>query len=157
MTGQSHKHSVAEAVFSNIIAFGISYGINLLVLPWFRRELTDGEAALWLTLLFSVVSIVRGYLVRRLFNWLHIRQARPIVNLSETDKLMIQEAERVGPLIGESLRRRSPFVDYAGLPRFPRFSVCSTCGAEAIQEEEEGPWLCLNPECQTGMTYHGRA
>lgn len=68
---QRRLHSLGEAVLNNLISFGVAYSINLVVLPEFRRHLTTKEEAFWLTVIFSVVSIVRQYFIRRLFNWWH--------------------------------------------------------------------------------------
>lgn len=73
---QRRLHSFGEAVFNNVVSFGIAYGINLIVIPVFRRTLTDNQTALWLTTIFSIVSIVRQYILRRFFNWLHLRQSK---------------------------------------------------------------------------------
>lgn len=71
---QRRIHSLGEAIFNNLVSFGVAYSINLAVLPVFRRTMTNAQTAFWLTMLFTVVSIVRSYFIRRLFNWWHHRE-----------------------------------------------------------------------------------
>lgn len=73
LMSQRRLHSLGEAVFNNFVSFGVAYAINLAVLPVFRRTLTDAQAAFWLTFLFTIVSLIRQYFIRRLFNWWHHR------------------------------------------------------------------------------------
>jgi hypothetical protein len=67
---QARRHSLLEACVSTAIGFGIAYLTTLLVLPLFGFRVTVGQS-LWITLIFTVISVIRGYWVRRLFNYLH--------------------------------------------------------------------------------------
>lgn len=46
---------------------------NFTVLPWFGFRPSLHQNFI-ITCCFTVISVVRGYAVRRLFNWLHARE-----------------------------------------------------------------------------------
>ena len=64
---QSRRMSALEAITSTAIGFGVSLAAGAVVFPAFGWQLTFGEN-LSVTAIYTVISIVRGYLVRRLFN-----------------------------------------------------------------------------------------
>lgn len=66
---QSRLGSMMEAIASTAIGYGVAVVSNLLLLPIFGFQPTLHEASS-LALLFTGISLVRGYLVRRLFNWI---------------------------------------------------------------------------------------
>lgn len=63
---QSRKMSVVEVVTSTALGFVVAVITTVIVFPWFglRVTLPDNLA---ITAIFTVVSLVRGYCVRRLF------------------------------------------------------------------------------------------
>jgi hypothetical protein len=70
---QKRRHSLLEAAVSTTIGFVVAYAANLIVLPLFGY--TPGLIEnIWLTTIYTVISVFRGYFVRRLFNWLHIKK-----------------------------------------------------------------------------------
>jgi hypothetical protein len=68
---QSKKHSLFEALF-NVVS-GILLSV-FVIQPWafkfYNIHLTHTDN-LTLALLFTIVSFVRSYIIRRSFNWLH--------------------------------------------------------------------------------------
>lgn len=64
---QSRLGSMIEAVANVLIGFGINLGANLVVLPLFGFHVSVSQA-LGIGLIFTFISILRGYFVRRLFN-----------------------------------------------------------------------------------------
>ena len=64
---QSKRESMIESLTSTTIGWFISFIANMLVLPLFgyNINLTDG---LLISIIFTIISIVRGYVVRRWFN-----------------------------------------------------------------------------------------
>lgn len=66
---QSRLGSAVEAVIGTLIGYGIAVLANLVVLPQFGFRPTL-HAASAIAVVFTVISLVRGYLVRRLFNWI---------------------------------------------------------------------------------------
>ena len=67
---QTRMQSAVETVASTAIGFGIAYVASYTVLPLFGHHVTHGQN-FWITCIFTVISLVRGWLVRRLFNRLH--------------------------------------------------------------------------------------
>ena len=66
---QSRAMSLLESSFNVLIGFGISFAANLLVLPLFGYHVTIRDS-LAIGVIFTIISIARGYIVRRLFvNW----------------------------------------------------------------------------------------
>jgi len=64
---QKPIHSLAEALTNTAMGFIISYVLTLYILPMWGLFPTHGDA-LGITVIYTVVSFVRGYVVRRLFN-----------------------------------------------------------------------------------------
>ena len=64
---QSKKESMIETLTNVGIGWFISFIANMLVLPLFgyNINLTDG---LLISIIFTIISIVRSYVVRRWFN-----------------------------------------------------------------------------------------
>ena len=71
---QSRLSSLTETVVSIVIGFFVSVVITAFVMPAYGHNVTLGEN-LQITAIFTVASIVRGYYVRRLFNWIGSRHA----------------------------------------------------------------------------------
>jgi hypothetical protein len=66
-TGQSRTHSMAETMANIVVGFAASMVIQALVLPSMGHDITLAQN-FWLTCIFTVVSVVRGYGIRRIFN-----------------------------------------------------------------------------------------
>ena len=71
---QTKLQSFIETIVNIGIGYCISVVINMLVLPMFGYYPNVTESA-QIALIFTVVSIVRSYFVRRFFNWFHAFQA----------------------------------------------------------------------------------
>lgn len=69
---QKKKHSLLESCASTALGFFIAYLTTILVLPLFGLRPSLSES-FWITSIFTVISVIRGYYVRRLFNYLHHR------------------------------------------------------------------------------------
>lgn len=63
---QSRAMSLVEVVTGSVIAFVVSIWANWAVLPLFGFHVRI-EQSFAITLIFTVISIVRSYLVRRFF------------------------------------------------------------------------------------------
>lgn len=66
---QSRRMSFVEAVANVAIGYGISVVATLIILPAFGYSVGAGQAAA-ISAAFTVVSLARAYLLRRLFNLL---------------------------------------------------------------------------------------
>lgn len=65
--GQSRRGSAVEAVANVAIGLGVAFLANLVILPAVGLPVSGGQAVV-ISAAFTVVSLVRSYLVRRLFN-----------------------------------------------------------------------------------------
>lgn len=64
---QSRRSSLIEAAINTLIGFGINYVANLLVLPIFGMHISLADNFV-MGLVYTAISVVRGYVVRRSFN-----------------------------------------------------------------------------------------
>ena len=64
---QSKKESFIETLTNVVIGWFISFIANMLVLPLFGYNINLTDCIL-ISIIFTIISIVRGYLVRRWFN-----------------------------------------------------------------------------------------
>ena len=68
---QSKRASGIE-VFTNVTCgYILAIGIQMVVFPWFNLHVNIMESAI-LAAFFTGISMLRGYIVRRIFNWLHV-------------------------------------------------------------------------------------
>ena len=65
--GQSRRASLIEALVNTAIGFCVSLLATLTILPALGVEASIGQSVA-MTLAFTGISIVRGYVLRRLFN-----------------------------------------------------------------------------------------
>ena len=72
MQGQKKKHSLIETFVNTGIGYFVALATQIVVFPWFDIEVTVGQQ-FSIGLIFTIVSIARGYFVRRMFNWIHVR------------------------------------------------------------------------------------
>lgn len=64
---QTKLSSLYESILNTTIGFGINFCANLIVLPWFGFDVNTSQAFL-MGIVFTAISIVRGYVIRRWFN-----------------------------------------------------------------------------------------
>ena len=65
--GQSKLESLIESAINTGLGFLVAMVTQILIYPLFDIDVTVGDQAL-LALIFTAVSLVRGYVVRRYFN-----------------------------------------------------------------------------------------
>ena len=65
---QSRRRSVVEAIINVVIGYMVAVFANLTVLPAFGYNVTlfDGAA---IGLDFTIISLIRSYVIRRVFNY----------------------------------------------------------------------------------------
>ena len=66
---QTRRQSLIETVVGVAIGFVLSMAASVVVYPLFGHSFTLAQNA-GITVIFTVLSIARGYGVRRFFNWL---------------------------------------------------------------------------------------
>lgn len=64
---QSKKYSIIESVTNTVIGLVTSFLIQLIIYPLLDIPVSINQNII-ITLVFLIVSIIRGYLIRRLFN-----------------------------------------------------------------------------------------
>lgn len=66
--GQSRKSSLLETVVSTVIGFVVAILSQYIIFPFFGLEVSL-NSHLIMGAFFTVVSIIRSYFIRRIFNW----------------------------------------------------------------------------------------
>jgi len=66
---QTKTLSLIEAIANTAIGWAVAALTTVLVLPLFGYDVSEADA-LGISLIFTAVSLVRGYFLRRFFNWL---------------------------------------------------------------------------------------
>jgi hypothetical protein len=72
--GQSKRQSIIESIVQTLIGLLTSIAIQLIIYPLMNIPVTFSQNVI-ITIVFFLVSIVRGYLVRRYFNKLKKQKA----------------------------------------------------------------------------------
>lgn len=73
---QTRTGSLAEAGANIAVGFSINWCANMVVLPLFGFHVTGGEA-FGIGVVFTVISLVRSYVLRRWFNGLKFGNSEP--------------------------------------------------------------------------------
>jgi len=69
---QSRPMSMMETVTSTAVGLAINTGANSLLLPMFGFPVRWDQSVA-LAAIFTVISILRGYTLRRVFEWVRVR------------------------------------------------------------------------------------
>lgn len=64
---QKRKYSLIEAITNTIVGFIVSLLIQLAIYPIMEIPVSFNQNII-ITLVFTIASIIRGYIIRRLFN-----------------------------------------------------------------------------------------
>ena len=64
---QTRLGSLIEVLFNIAIGFAINWVANIYILPLYGFQITGGQA-FSMGLIFTIISVVRSYIVRRFFN-----------------------------------------------------------------------------------------
>lgn len=109
---QTKLQSAYEQVMNQMIGNVLAWSMNYFLLPLFGMPQSMGRATL-ITIIFSVVSFIRGYMIRRFFNWLADSPLRdkhwtewliaqkkfepkvvPVILLNETEIASLSQSEK---------------------------------------------------------------
>lgn len=71
---QSRLMSLIEAWANVFVGYWVSVAANYVVLPWFGFDVSAGQA-IGIGVIFTAISLVRSYLLRRCFNRMVNRNA----------------------------------------------------------------------------------
>lgn len=66
---QTKRQSAIETGVNLVVGMGIAYGVNYLILPYLDHQVSKASAEL--TAVFTLLSLLRQYTLRRIFNYLH--------------------------------------------------------------------------------------
>lgn len=72
IVSQSRRSSAMEAIISVSTGFAVSIAASPIVYPLFGHAFTIAQN-IGITLVFTVLSLLRSYLVRRFFVWLDLQ------------------------------------------------------------------------------------
>lgn len=72
---QSRLGSIAEACANIAVGFSINYAANMCIFPIFGMHISPGNNFL-LGLIYTVISLVRSFVLRRYFNGLKFGNAK---------------------------------------------------------------------------------
>jgi hypothetical protein len=72
---QSRKGSALEAVVNVIVGFGINFTANAVLFPLFGWHLSGGQNV-GLGVIYTAISLVRSFALRRVFNSRTVRAMR---------------------------------------------------------------------------------
>lgn len=64
---QSKKHSLIESLVNVLIGYGVACGSQIIIFPMFGIHIPLADnfiMGIW----FTLISIIRSYIVRRIFN-----------------------------------------------------------------------------------------
>jgi hypothetical protein len=119
---QSRAMSMLESVINIAVGFGISLGAQILILPLLGVAISLAQN-LQFALIMTVISIARSYLLRRLFEALHIRRPlSPFMAAVIAERFRQVEGEGWSTdhddqhASGELARAGGCYADRAGLP-----------------------------------------
>jgi hypothetical protein len=76
MKGQSHKASLVEQTVNQAIGYGIAYWANIWLIPLLFKVQINHAQANGIVILMTLISMVRGYACRRLFNAIEVHKAK---------------------------------------------------------------------------------
>jgi hypothetical protein len=63
--------SFLEKTIDSFLGIFIAWAMTMALLPWIYGFETSAKTSAEITLIYTVPSIARGYLVRRFFNWIN--------------------------------------------------------------------------------------
>lgn len=72
---QTHLQSMIESCTNVIVGYGLAVAVQVIVFPLYGWEPSIGQN-IQIGIIFTVVSLVRSYALRRCFNWLNTHGRR---------------------------------------------------------------------------------
>lgn len=73
---QTRKASMVETLLNTALGYGVALTAQIVVFPWFGINIPL-SSNIAIGVIFTVVSIVRGFVLRRLFEMLRVRGVLP--------------------------------------------------------------------------------
>lgn len=79
--GQPRSHSVFETISNVFIGYWIGVLTQIIIFPLYGIHVSFRDNAS-ITLIFTIISLIRSYVVRRIFNKIHINMKRTKININ---------------------------------------------------------------------------
>lgn len=73
IASQPRAYSFLESVFNVLVGLGINIAAQATIFPWFGIHIPFSDN-LKIAGIFTIISIIRSFYIRRTFNWWHIRK-----------------------------------------------------------------------------------
>lgn len=73
---QTRKASLVETLLNTALGYGVALSAQIIVFPWFGINIPLSSNIL-IGVIFTVVSIARGFVLRRMFEALRIKGVLP--------------------------------------------------------------------------------
>jgi hypothetical protein len=73
---QTRKASLIETVLNTALGYGVALASQIIVFPWFGINIPI-SSNIAIGLIFTVISIARGFILRRAFEQLRVRGVLP--------------------------------------------------------------------------------
>jgi len=90
--GQTKRDSLLEATINIMIGYGVAIAAQKVIFPVFGIQVSTADDCK-IAGLFTIVSLIRSYVLRRLFNWWHVYKLRRDVFLAvKNGNLTINDA-----------------------------------------------------------------
>lgn len=67
---QKRTHSLAESITNTVVGYAVNFAANMLIMPLFGFNITITQN-FQISILYVLISVIRGYGIRRLFNLHH--------------------------------------------------------------------------------------
>lgn len=72
---QTRLGSLAETTINMLVGFWLSVAAQAVIFPMFGYELPL-HSNMAIVAIFTAISMIRSYVLRRAFNWWHVRSSR---------------------------------------------------------------------------------
>ena len=67
---QTKKQSAIEAFMNILFGYSVNFTANMFILPMFGFDISVKQN-MFLGILYTLISFVRSYVIRRYYNWRH--------------------------------------------------------------------------------------
>lgn len=74
-TGQKKSHSAFESIANVTVGYVIAVISQMIIFPFFNLHITMRDS-IAMGIPFTIISIIRSYTLRRVFNLWHVRGSR---------------------------------------------------------------------------------
>ena len=71
-TGQTKRVSALESVLNVLIGYGVAVGSQIIIFPYFGINIPMSDNFV-IGGYFTLISLARSFLVRRMFNYWHVK------------------------------------------------------------------------------------